>query len=112
MRHTRWIVLGLGGVLGLPGERPTQKSRPPTSGTHSPTWVQTHGMLDPGPPTGVYNLEHGTVVTRLSEVVRPTNVRRQRTTPSDLAEDRIRTRHIEPEAPGLGLVNAVCAPRG
>lgn len=21
MRHTRWIVLGLGGVLGLPGER-------------------------------------------------------------------------------------------
>ncbi len=40
------------------------KSRPPTSGQHYPTWVQTYGMLDPAPPTGnwVHNLEHGAVV--------------------------------------------------
>jgi hypothetical protein len=39
-------------------------TRPPTSGMHYPTWVQTYGVLDPPPPTGnwVHNLEHGAVV--------------------------------------------------
>jgi hypothetical protein len=42
----------------------TYRSRPPTSGTHYPTWVQNYGVLDPAPPTGnwVHNLEHGAVV--------------------------------------------------
>jgi hypothetical protein len=42
----------------------TFQSRPPSSGTHYPTWVQTYGLLDPAPPTGnwVHNLEHGAVV--------------------------------------------------
>jgi hypothetical protein len=39
-------------------------TRPPTSGMHYPTWIQTYGMFDPAPPTGnwVHNLEHGAVV--------------------------------------------------
>jgi hypothetical protein len=42
----------------------THQSRPPSSGTHYPTWVQTYGLQDPAPPTGnwLHNLEHGAVV--------------------------------------------------
>jgi hypothetical protein len=41
----------------------TFKSRPPTSGSHYPTWLQTYGFMDPAPPTGnwLHNLEHGAV---------------------------------------------------
>jgi hypothetical protein len=52
------------GADHVPQDTPlTFKSRPPTSGTHYPTWVQTYGFMDPAPPTGnwVHNLEHGTI---------------------------------------------------
>lgn len=41
----------------------TFRSRPPTSGTHYPSWVQSYGFMDPAPPTGnwVHNLEHGAI---------------------------------------------------
>jgi hypothetical protein len=41
----------------------TYKSRPPTSGPHYPTWLQTYGVLSQTPPTGnwLHNLEHGAV---------------------------------------------------
>jgi len=48
----------------VPQDSPlTHNTRPPTSGEHYPTWVQTFGMFDPAPPTGnwVHNLEHGAV---------------------------------------------------
>ncbi len=42
----------------------TFRSRPPTSGTHYSTWLQTFGFMNPAPPTGnwVHNLEHGAIV--------------------------------------------------
>jgi len=48
----------------VPQDTPlTFKSRPPTSGTHYPTWLQTYGFMKPAPPTGnwIHNLEHGAV---------------------------------------------------
>jgi len=41
----------------------SHKSRPPTSGTHYPVWLQTYGFMNPAPPTGqwLHNLEHGAV---------------------------------------------------
>ena len=43
----------------------TYNTRPPASGMHYPTWVQTYGVLDPAPPTGnwMHNLEHGAVAS-------------------------------------------------
>jgi hypothetical protein len=47
-----------------PGTVVTYQSRPPTSGSHYPTWSQTYGFMDPPLPTGIWlhNLEHGAVV--------------------------------------------------
>jgi hypothetical protein len=53
------------GAAHMPQDAPlTYQTRPPTSGMHYPSWIQTYGMFDPAPPTGnwVHNLEHGTVV--------------------------------------------------
>lgn len=41
----------------------TYSSRPPSSGSHYPTWSQTYGFKDPALPPGtwLHNLEHGAV---------------------------------------------------
>ncbi|MCC7370062.1 MAG: DUF3105 domain-containing protein [Chloroflexi bacterium] len=45
------------------GTMPVYKSRPPASGPHYNTWLQSYGFMDPAPPTGswLHNLEHGAV---------------------------------------------------
>src|SRR4051794_16987613 len=47
-----------------PGTVVTYQSRPPTPGSHYPTWSQTYGFMDPPIPVGIWlhNLEHGGVV--------------------------------------------------